>query len=177
MNMSSTPMPDRRRLAVPLAAGFAELSYLVYEPQKATRTVICIPDFLGNGADFSRLAVVLSGHGFRVVCPDMPGRGASAYLDVADYNPHTYMVALLALAQSLGTTRLMVIGKGWGGVLALGLTRLQELTVSKLVLADVGFPWRLAVDDAVREAAGGAGVATLADARLASGRWRLRAGF
>ncbi len=165
MNMSSTPKPDRRRLAVPLAAGFAELSYLVYEPQKATRTVICIPDFLGNGADFSRLAVVLSGHGFRVVCPDMPGRGASAYLDVADYNPHTYMVALLALAQSLGTTRLMVIGKGWGGVLALGLTRLQELTVSKLVLADVGFPWRLAVDDAVREAAGGAGFATLADAR------------
>lgn len=165
MSTASTPRSDRRHLAVQLAAGFADLSYVVYEPAKAARTVLCIPDFLGNAADFSRLAVVLSEHGFRVVCPDLPGRGASAYLDVADYNPHTYMVSLLALAQSLGTTRLMVIGKGWGGLLALGLTRLQELTISKLVLADVGFPWRLAIDDTVRAAAGGAGFATLTEAR------------
>ena len=165
MNTSIVPRADRRRLVVQLAAGFAELSYVVYEPPKAARTVLCIPDFLGNAADFVRLATVLSGHGFRVVCPDLPGRGASAYLDVGDYNPHTYMVSLLALAQSLGTTRLMVIGKGWGGLLALGMTRLQELTISKLVLADVGFPWRLVIDDAIKDAAGGAAFATLADAR------------
>jgi len=165
MSTANVPKADRRRLAVQLATGFAELSYVVYEPPKAARTVFCIPDFLGNAADFARLATVLSEHGFRVVCPDLPGRGASAYLDVADYNPHTYMVSLLALAQSLGTTRLMVIGKGWGGLLALGMTRLQELTISKLVLADVGFPWRLAIDDAVKDAAGGAVFGSLADAR------------
>jgi len=127
--------------------------------------VICIPDFLGNSADFSRLATMLATHGFRVVCPDLPGRGASAYLGVADYNPHTYMVALLTLAQSLGEPRLMVIGKGWGGLLALGLARLPELTVSKLVLADLGFPWKLAIDDAVANAVRGPGFSTLVEAR------------
>ena len=91
--------------------------------------------------------------------------GASAHLPMADYNPHTYMVALLTLAQSLGTTTLMVIGKGWGGLLALGLARLPELTVSKLVLADLGFPWRLAIDDAIADAANGPGFQTLAEAR------------
>jgi pimeloyl-ACP methyl ester carboxylesterase len=157
--------PERRHLAVQLAAGFVELSYAVYEPPKAARTVLCIPDFLGNSADFSRLAMTLATHGFRVVCPDLPGRGASAYLEVADYNPHTYMVCLLTLAQSLGAARLMVIGKGWGGLLALGLARLPELTVSKLVLADLGFPWKLSIDDTVANAARGTGFATLVEAR------------
>lgn len=157
--------PERKRLVVQLAASFAELSYAVYEPPKAAWTVLCIPDFLGNSADFSRLATMLAAHGLRVVCPDLPGRGASAYLDVADYNPRTYMLSLLAVAQSLGNTKLMVIGKGWGGLLALGLARLPELTVSKLVLADLGFPWKLAIDDTVAKAAEGPGFSSLAEAR------------
>lgn len=157
--------PERKRLAVPLATGFAELSYAAYEPPKAVRTVLCIPDFLGNSGDFSRLAMTLAMHGFRVICPDLPGRGASAYLNVADYNPHTYMLSLLVLAQSLGSSRLMVIGKGWGGLLALGLARQQEVTVSRLILADLGFPWKLTVDAAIAEAAVGPGLPTLAEGR------------
>jgi pimeloyl-ACP methyl ester carboxylesterase len=163
--MSAAPKPERKRLPVHLASGFAELSYAVYEPPKAGRTVLCIPDFLGNSADFSRLATMLSSHGFRVICPDLPGRGASAHLNVADYNPHTYMVSLLTLAQSSGEGRLMVVGKGWGGLLALGLARLPELAISKLVLTDLGFPWKLAIDDTIAKAAGGPVFSTLAEAR------------
>lgn len=165
MSNASGPIPERKRLAVQLASGFAELSYMVYEPPRAARTVLCIHDFLGNSADFSRLATMLAGHGFRVICPDLPGRGESAYLGAVDYNPHTYMVSLLTLAQSLGNSPLMVIGKCWGAVLALGLARLPELTVSRLVVADLGFPWKLAVDDAVAKAANGPGFTSLEEAR------------
>lgn len=165
MSTGSAPKAERKRLAVQLATGFAELSYVVYEPAKAGRTVLCIPDFLGNSADFSRLAAMLAMHGFKVICPDLPGRGESAYLAVADYNPHTYMVSLLTLAQSFGGTRLSIVGKGWGGLLALGLAQLPELTVSKLVLADLGFPWKLTIDEAVARAAEGPGFASLAEAR------------
>jgi pimeloyl-ACP methyl ester carboxylesterase len=165
MSTGSVPKPERKHLAVQLATGFAELSYAIYEPPRAARTVLCIPDFLGNSADFSRLAATLALHGFRVICPDLPGRGASAYLDVADYNPHTYMLSLLAVAQTLGNPRLTVIGKGWGGLLALGLAQLPEVTVSKLVLADLGFPWRLAIDDTVAKAAEGPGFPSLTEAR------------
>jgi pimeloyl-ACP methyl ester carboxylesterase len=157
--------PERKRLAVQLASGFAELSYVVYEPPKFGRTVLCIPDFLGNSADFSRLATMLAAHGFRVICPDLPGRGESAYLGAADYNPHTYMVSLLTLAQSLGNGRLMAIGKGWGALLALGLARLPELTVSRLVVADLGLPWKLAIDEAIAKAVEGPGFASLEEAR------------
>lgn len=165
MSSGSAPKAERKRLAIQLAAGFAELSYVVYEPARAAQTVLCIPDFLGNSADFSRLAVMLATHGFRVVCPDLPGRGESAYLAVGDYNPHSYMVSLLTLAQSLGSTRLNIVGKGWGGLLALGLAQLPELTVSKLVVADLGFPWKLTIDEAIARAADGPGFSSLADAR------------
>ena len=108
---------------------------------------------------------MLAGHRFRVVCPDLPGRGESAYLATADYNPHTYMVALLTLSQALGNNRLMVIGKGWGALLALGLARLPELTVSRLVVADLGLPWKLTIDEAVATASQGPGFTSLEEAR------------
>lgn len=165
MSDAGVPRPERKRLAVQLASGFAELSYVMYEPPKVGRTVFCIHDFLGNSADFSRLAAMLAAHGFRVICPDLPGRGESAYLGAEDYNPHTYMVSLLTLAQSLGNNRLMVVGKGWGALLALGLARLPELTVSRLVLADLGLPWKLSIDDAVAGAAKGPGFTSLEEAR------------
>jgi len=164
----STPAalkPERKRLAIQLPGGFAELSYVLYDQPKAARTVLCIHDLLGNSTDFVRLGSMLAAHGFRVVCPDLPGRGESAYLSAADYNPHTYMVSLLTLAQSLGNNRLMVVGKGWGALLALALARLPEVTVSRLVVADLSFPWKLAVDEAVAEATTRPGSYSLEEAR------------
>lgn len=148
-----------------LPSGFAELSYLVHEPPKSRRTVLCLHDFLGNAADFSRLATMLAGHGYRVISPDMPGRGESAYLDPADYNPHTYMVSLISLVQATSDHRIAAIGKGWGALLALGLLQTQEASITKLILADLGMPWRLTVDDTVAAAASGPGFATLEEAR------------
>lgn len=156
---------ERKRLAVQLPGGFAELSYLVYEPPRSRRTILCLHDFLGNATDFSRFATMLAGHGFRVICPDMPGRGESAYLGPADYNPHTYMLSLLTLLQSTGDHRIAAIGKGWGALLALGLVQTEEASITKLVLADLGMPWRLTVDDSIAAAAGGPGFASLEEAR------------
>jgi pimeloyl-ACP methyl ester carboxylesterase len=156
---------ERKRLAVQLPSGFAEFSYVVHEPPTSRRTVLCLHDFLGNATDFSRLATMLAGHGFRVISPDMPGRGESAYLDPADYNPHTYMRSLVSLVQSSGDRRIAVIGKGWGALLALGLLQTGEASVTKLVLADLGMPWRLTVDDEIAAAAAGPGFATLGEAR------------
>lgn len=165
MNSQPELKGERKRLAVQLPSGFAELSYIVHEPPKSRRTVLCLHDFLGNATDFNRLATMLVGHGFRVISPDMPGRGESAYLNPADYNPHTYMLSLVSLVQSTGDRRIAAIGKGWGALLALGLLQTQETSVTKLVLADLGMPWRLRVDDAIAAAASGPGFSTLDEAR------------
>ena len=156
---------ERKRLAVQLESGFVELSYVVHMPASGRRIVVCLPDFLGNSADFTRLAAMLAGHGMIVVCPDMPGRGESAYLQPAEYNPHTYLVALVSLIATLGSRRINLVGKGWGALLALGLAGMPELSVSRLILADLGFPWKLQVDEAVSAAVRGPAFATLDAAR------------
>ena len=163
--MSAETKPERRQLAFQTTSGFAQLSYLVYEPPSFRRTVVCLHDYLGNSADFTRLARMLAAHGFRVVCPDLPGRGQSAYLGATDYNPHTYLMALMGLVQSFGNIRISLIAKGWGGLLGLGLAQAPGIAVSRLVLSDLGFPWTLKVDDAVRQAAQGPAFATLDEAR------------
>lgn len=156
---------NRRRLAVRLETGFAELSYVVHSPANARRVVVCVHDFLGNSADYTRLATMLTAHGIAVICPDMFGRGESAYLQPGEYNPHTYLLGLLGLLGTLGTQRVNLIGKGWGALLALGVAGLPEANVSRLVLADLGFPWRYAVDEAIAEASRGPHFTSLEEAR------------
>jgi pimeloyl-ACP methyl ester carboxylesterase len=154
MSEASGLRRERKSIVLQLASGYSELSYTVTEPSKARRTVLCLHDFTGNAKDFTALAPVLAANGLRVVCPDLPGRGESAYLSAADYNPHTYLMALLAFVRSLALTRVFVVAKGWGALLALALARMPDVTVTRLVIADLGFPWELQVDDAVRDAAG-----------------------
>jgi len=156
---------ERKRLAIQLESGFAELSYVVHTPPSGGKVVICLSDFLGNSADFTRLATMLVEHGMTVICPDMPGRGESAYLKPSDYNPHSYLLALVTLIGSLGAARVNLVGKGWGALLAVGLAGMPEISVSRILLADLGFPWKLEVDEAVAEAGRGPGFATLDAAR------------
>lgn len=159
------PKAERRQHVVQLPSGFAQVSYVVYERANARRTLLCLHDFLGNAADFDRVAFMLASHGLRVVCPDLPGRGQSAYLAPAEYNPHTDMLSLVTLLHALAVKRVMVIGKGWGGLLALGLAQLDEVSVSKVVVTDLNLPWKLDIDAATAQAAAGPGFATLDEAR------------
>ncbi len=166
MSETERPRYERRTLALQLAGGFAELVWRHYEPQKARRTVLCIHDFLGNSKDFGELASMLVGHGYRVVCPDLPGRGESAYLtDPAAYNPHTYVVAVLTLMQTLAQRRISVIGKGWGAMLAIALGHLPEVTVSRIVAADLPPTWQPRVASELIAAAQDGGFPTLEAAR------------
>lgn len=154
MTETDRPRYTRKTIAVQAGGGFFELSYGLHEPPKIRRTVLCLHDIWGNSNDFGELAHLLVGHGYRVVCPDMPGRGESAYLpDRALYNPHTYMVSLLTLMQTLGKTKFAVIGKGWGGLLALGLAHLPEVSVTRMVITDLPIDWRAKLDPPLIEGA------------------------
>ena len=73
----------------------------------AAPPVMCVHGLTRTGRDFDALAQVLDG--FRVICPDLPGRGRSEWLpDPARYQPASYVVALSALLAGLGPV-------GWVG--------------------------------------------------------------
>src|SRR5574343_1828383 len=59
------------------AAGLHRMAYTEWGDPANPRVVICVHGLTRSGRDFDELAAALSGD-FRVVCPDVAGRGLSA---------------------------------------------------------------------------------------------------
>ncbi len=101
-------------------------------------SVLCLPGLTRNGKDFEDLALHLSPR-YRVICPDLRGRGLSAPDPVwQNYHPGTYLADLADLIAGLGVQRLAVIGTSLGGLLAMLLPAFLPGIVSGLVLNDIG---------------------------------------
>ena len=111
----------------------------VYETRHgAARTVVCLPGLTRNSRDFESLAQHLAPR-YRLICPDLRGRGHSAW-DPAwqNYQPAAYLADLAALFTSLSVTRLAVVGTSLGGLLAVLLPSMLPGVVSGTILNDIG---------------------------------------
>lgn len=138
-------------------AGFHRMAYWEWGDPDNPRVVVCVHGLTRNGRDFDHLARRLASR-YRVVCPDVVGRGQSDWL----LNPMHYtiaqyasdMVTLLARLRPgtlswVGTSMGGLIGLALAGTLAMarqahalqthaGLPPAQELHFEHLVLNDVG---------------------------------------
>ena len=65
-----------RRLSCLGPHGFHRVTYYEWDGPAGAPTVLCVHGLTRNGRDFDGLAEALSAH-FRVVCPDVVGRGKS----------------------------------------------------------------------------------------------------
>lgn len=108
-------------------------------PGRADRPpVLCLPGLTRNARDFSHLAEHLAGE-WRVICPDLRGRGDSAYAkDSATYNPMQYVDDLVLLLEQEGIERFVSIGTSLGGLLTMIMAMTQPERLAGAVLNDVG---------------------------------------
>jgi pimeloyl-ACP methyl ester carboxylesterase len=111
----------------------------VYEAAgSAAASVLCLPGLTRNSKDFEDLATHLSAR-YRVICPDLRGRGLSAPDPVwQNYHPGTYLADLADLVAGLGVRRLAVVGTSLGGLLAMLLPAVLPGLIVGLVLNDIG---------------------------------------
>jgi len=101
-------------------------------------TVLCLPGLTRNSADFEDLAAHLAPR-FRVLAPDLRGRGRSARdADWHNYQPAMYLADVLALLDGESIPRAVIIGTSLGGILGLMLTLTARQRIAGLVLNDVG---------------------------------------
>jgi pimeloyl-ACP methyl ester carboxylesterase len=104
--------------------------------------VLCVHYLTGNGRYFDALAMDLARQGFRVVAPDMPGRGRSDFLkNPDDYNLRQYVADLVALLAHLGVKEEQSIdwvGASMGGFLGMLMAALPGTPVKRLALIDIG---------------------------------------
>ena len=105
---------------------------------KAPPVLVCLHGLTRNGRDFDALGAAL-GAEFRVICPDLPGRGRSDWLpDAASYRIEQYVADMLSLLSSLGVRRVNWLGTSLGGLVGLVLASLPDSPVERLVLNDIG---------------------------------------
>jgi pimeloyl-ACP methyl ester carboxylesterase len=127
-----------RTLAVLGPQGFVNLAYAEWEGPPGAATVLCVHGLTRNGRDFDALAEALAAR-FRVVCPDLPGRGRSDWLDdAAAYAFPVYLAVLGALYARLDVPAVHWVGTSLGGVCGLLFAALPNAPVRRLVLNDIG---------------------------------------
>ncbi|MBX6323854.1 MAG: alpha/beta hydrolase [Rhodospirillaceae bacterium] len=122
--------------------GFHRICYTDWGGAAAGRTVVAVHGLTRNGRDFDRLAAALSGGGgggFRVVCPDIAGRGRSDWLPAAaHYTYPQYLADMTALIARLGAPAVDWIGTSMGGLIGMMLAAQPGSPVRRLVLNDIG---------------------------------------
>ncbi len=119
-------------------SGFHNIAYREWPGPAAAPTLLCVHGLTRNGRDFDIAAETLSAH-YRVICPDMPGRGQSDNLpDSAQYNYGLYLADLAALIARLDVESLDWLGTSMGGVLGMIMAATPGSPVRRLVVNDIG---------------------------------------
>jgi pimeloyl-ACP methyl ester carboxylesterase len=121
--------------------GFHRMRYTDWGDAANPRIVICVHGLTRNCRDFDTLAEALQ-NDFRVVCPDVTGRGQSGWLPAKEhYTQHQYMAdmtVLLAQLAAEGEKETLWVGTSMGGILGMLLASLPGTPLKKLVINDVG---------------------------------------
>ena len=143
----SFPRPDgaAEDAARPLWQAFVQhfhrVRYIERGEPGAPKTVVCVHGLLRNSHDMDFLARQLS-YRWRVVCPDIPGRGSSDWLNElsedAGYNYPQYMIDATALVARLGVDAVDWVGTSMGGLLGMMLAAQPNSFIRRLVMNDVG---------------------------------------
>lgn len=139
------------------AVGLHRMAYWEWGDPDNDHVLLCVHGLTRSGRDFDVLARRLSGD-YRVVCPDVAGRGKSDWLmQSAAYAIPQYVADMVTLIARLRVNTLDWVGTSMGGLIGLGLAgalamsevgRLdrgkhgldaaQQLRIGKMVLNDVG---------------------------------------
>ena len=143
--MTSAPMtcapitePRLKHVQCLDSRGLHRMAYWEWGDPASRRVVVCVHGLSRQGRDFDTLARDLAGD-FRVVCPDVVGRGQSDWLtDPSGYNVPAYVADMVTLLARLDADQLDWVGTSMGGLIGLGLASLPGAPVRRLVLNDVG---------------------------------------
>jgi pimeloyl-ACP methyl ester carboxylesterase len=120
------------------ARGLHRMAYWEWGDTHNPRVLVCVHGLSRQGRDFDMLAGAMSDE-YRVVCPDVVGRGRSdALADPQGYQIPAYVADMVTLLARLDAQTVHWVGTSMGGLIGLGLASLPQSPIERLVLNDVG---------------------------------------
>jgi pimeloyl-ACP methyl ester carboxylesterase len=131
-------MPARQiKYLSQLASRPHNVFYKEWGNEDNSNVLLCVHGLSRNSGDFDVLSSKLE-DAYRVVCPDMPGRGQSDWLPQADYQFPLYVAEVMAIIARLGVQKVDWLGTSMGAVIGMLLASQPNTPIRKLVLNDAG---------------------------------------
>ncbi len=129
--------PTLRHVTCASPKGLHRIGYAEWGPRDAP-VLLCVHGLTRNGRDFDALAERLAGR-WRVVCPDMIGRGTSdRAVDPALYAVPQYLADCVTLIARLDVEELTWLGTSMGGVIGMLAASMPGNPIRRLILNDIG---------------------------------------
>lgn len=114
------------------------MAYKEWGDARNRNVLVCVHGVTRVSDDFDALARELSDV-YRVVCPDVVGRGRSGWLrNPAYYLLPQYVSDMVTLLARLDADSVDWIGTSMGGLIGMGLAGLEGNPIRRLVLNDIG---------------------------------------
>ena len=138
MSTATTAEPRLHHVQCLAPEGLHRMAYWEWGDAANPKVLVCAHGLSRQGRDFDTFARAMSGE-YRVVCPDVVGRGQSDWLkNPASYAIPVYVADMVTLLARLDATEVHWVGTSMGGLIGLGLAALAESPIRRLVLNDVG---------------------------------------
>lgn len=118
--------------------GFNRVACFEWGDPASNKVLICVHGLTRRGRDFDFLAQAVQDR-YRVICPDMPGRGLSDWLtDKNDYDYVTYCAAAAAVIAYSGAASVDWVGTSMGGLVGMMMAAQPNTPIRRMVINDVG---------------------------------------
>jgi pimeloyl-ACP methyl ester carboxylesterase len=118
--------------------GLHRMAYWEWGDALNPKVLVCVHGLTRQGRDFDVLAQAMSNE-YRVVCPDVVGRGESDWLaDPSGYMVPMYVADMVTLLARLNASTVDWLGTSMGGLIGLGLAALPKNPIRRFVINDVG---------------------------------------
>ncbi len=119
-------------------AGLHHMAYKEWGDPNNQNVLICVHGVTRVSDDFDVLALALCDK-YRIICPDVVGRGKSDWLP----NPQLYQIPqyvsdMVTLLARLDVETVDWLGTSMGGLIGMGLASMPKNPIRKLILNDVG---------------------------------------
>ncbi len=119
-------------------AGLHRMAYTEWGDPHNPKVLVCVHGLTRCGRDFDFLAENLSQE-YRVICPDVVGRGKSDWLKYkALYGIPQYTADMVTLIARLDVDCVRWLGTSMGGLIGMALAAQDKTPITRLVLNDVG---------------------------------------
>jgi pimeloyl-ACP methyl ester carboxylesterase len=118
--------------------GFHRVAYTQWGESDNPRVLVCVHGLTRNGRDFDALAEALAAD-YRVVCPDVVGRGVSDWLrDKNDYGYPQYLIDMTVLLAHVNAEQVHWVGTSMGGLIGMLMAAQPGSPITRMIMNDVG---------------------------------------